>query len=166
MAEEDYYFKYNDRPLVLLYLNGFTPSVDEIEHKNTCFELRRVRPGHTDVWSYIEPYPQSLRKGWMPVSPGWDSYMETSWWYEKKNPNPDYEKVKRESSKADRENGEYYKRQLKRAMDAKTDILFISSWNDWQYMNQIEPAKEYGCQYVDLTAEVLGRKEETGYYRR
>ena len=45
------------------------------------------------------------------------------------------------------------------------DIIFISGWNDWQYANQIEPAVEYGFQYVDIAARLLGRGPETAPYR-
>ena len=44
-------------------------------------------------------------------------------------------------------------------------IHLHSGWNDWQYANQIEPAVEYGCQYVDLAASLLGRAAETAPYR-
>ena len=66
---------------------------------------------------------------------------------------------------ADREDGQYYVRQLTHAANANPEILFISTWNDWQYANQIEPAVEYGFKYVDLTVKSLGRWEETAAYR-
>jgi len=53
-----------------------------------------------------------------------------------------------------------------REPQANPEIIFISSWNDWQYGNQIEPAVEYGCKYLDLTAEILGRWRETRPYRQ
>lgn len=42
----------------------------------------------------------------------------------------------------------------------------MSGWNDWQYACQIEPAVEYQFEYVDLAARLLGREEETRFYRR
>ena len=46
------------------------------------------------------------------------------------------------------------------------DVLFVSGWNDWAYCLQIEPAVEYGFQYVDLLARLLGRETETLSYRQ
>jgi hypothetical protein len=68
LAGEDYYYHYHGKPLVVTYLNGASPSIDAIEHKNRIFALRRIRPYQSDVWSYIEYYPQMLRKdGCLPV---------------------------------------------------------------------------------------------------
>ena len=69
------------------------------------------------------------------------------------------------SARADREDGAYFERQMLRARYADPDIIFISGWNDWQYANHIEPTEEYGFQYVDTAATLLGRAEETQPYR-
>jgi len=167
ISSNDFYFYYNGKPLVVTYLNGNSSAIDELEHKNTFFELKRIRPYCSDVWSYIEYYPQMLRKGWMSAAPGFDAYLEDAYLekYVKNVENPDFNKVREKAAKADRENGEYYKKQLTWAKKADPKIIFVSGWNDWQYGNHIEPAVEYGYFYVDLTAEVLGRKDETKPYR-
>lgn len=171
MAGQDYYYRYNGRPLVVTYLNGRpgeTRALDQIEVENSFFTLRRIRPYGSDVWSYIENYPQMLRKGWMSVCPGYNSYLENAYqakYMEKQDP-PDLDKIRKRALKADRESGEFYKRQLLLAKRANPDIIFVSGWNDWQYGNHIEPAVEYQFQYVDQTARVLGRWEETESYRR
>ena len=76
LSEESFYFRYHGKPLVLTYLNGENRAISEVEWNNTYFSLRRVRPYVTDVWSYVEHYPQSRRKDWMPVSPGINAFLE------------------------------------------------------------------------------------------
>ncbi len=166
-SEQDYYFHYNGKPLVLAYLNLEAPSFDQIEYENTYFELRRTRAYYTDTWSYIEHYPQMLRRDWMSAAPGFNAYLENAYLAKQAvvDEIPDYEKIYAEAPKADRENGEYFRRQLLWAAEHNPDILFLSGWNDWQYANQIEPAVEYKFQYLDLVSEVLGREEETFPYR-
>lgn len=167
LSFRDFYFHYDGKPLIVTYLGAISPAIDETEWKNDYFTLRRIRPYASDVWSYIEYYPQMLRKGWMSAAPAFDSYLEDAYMhkYFYKTPNPDFEEIRKKAAKVDRENGEYYRKQLLWAKKADPKIIFVSGWNDWQYGNHIEPAIEYGYQYVDLTAEVLGRKEETEAYR-
>ena len=166
-SEQDYYFHYNGKPLVLAYLNLEAPSFDQIAYENTYFELRRTRAYYTDAWSYIEHYPQMPRRDWMSAAPGFNAYLENAYLAKQAvvDEIPDYEKIYAEAPKADRENGEYFRRQLLWAAEHNPDILFLSGWNDWQYANQIEPAVEYKFQYLDLVSEVLGREEETFLYR-
>jgi len=173
MAEQDYYYRYQGRPLVVTYLNGLpgaNRAIDEVEYENTFFTLRRIRAYDSDVWSYIEKYPQRLNRNWMSACPAIDPYLEMA--YQAAHMGgpqpPDYRKIREEADKhrADRENGAYYRKQLGRARQANPEIVFISGWNDWQYGCQIEPAREYGHLYVDLTAEILGRWDETEPYRK
>ena len=169
LAGCDFYFHYAGRPLVLTYHNGDNYAIDEVEWENDFFTLRRIRPYHSDVWSYVEHYPQRLSREWMAVSPGSDPYLELAYLakYVDKKTDPDFAKIRADSraSADDREDGEYFKRQLLRARHGNPNIIFISGWNDWQYANHIEPAVEYGYQYVDMAASLLGRSAETAPYR-
>ncbi len=65
----------------------------------------------------------------------------------------------------EREDGAYFRKQFLRAREVNPEIIFISGWNDWQYGSQIEPAKKYKLKYLDLTAQMLGRWDETARYR-
>ena len=154
---------------MVTYHNGTNEAIDEIEWENDYFTLRRIRPYHSDVWSYVEHYPQRLNREWMVASPGSDPYLELAYLakYYHKDPQPDLAKIRQDSLKSadDRAGGEYFKKQLLRARDGNPNILFISGWNDWQYANHIEPAVEYGYQYVDMAARLLGRTDETAHYR-
>ncbi len=164
LADRDFYFRYKGKPLVTPYLNTYPDSIDEVEWRNDDFTFRRIRPYQSDVWSYIHPYPQPLRRDWMVVSPGYDSFLEQAF-LARKEGNADLAAVREHASVADREDGAFFERQLLRARTGDPEIIFISGWNDWQYGNQIEPAAEYGCQYVDLAARLLGREQETAAYR-
>jgi hypothetical protein len=164
LANSDCYFRYKGKPLVMPYLNGYPKCLDEIEWINTDFTFRRIRPYSSDVWSYVHPYPQPLRRDWMVVSPGYDSFLENAYLAKKEGP-ADLAAIRDKASRAEREDGAFFQRQLLRARQGDPDIIFISGWNDWQYGNHIEPAVEYGYQYVDLAAELLGRSRETAEYR-
>jgi hypothetical protein len=169
LAEQPYYYQWGGRPLVVTYHNGPNEAIDEIEWENDYFALKRIRPYHSDVWSYVEHYPQRLGRDWMVVSPGFDPYLEQAYLakYVNNEANPDLNKIREEGRKyaADRGNGEFFTKQLLRARQGDPKIIFISGWNDWQYANHIEPAAEYGCQYVDMAARLLGREAETAPYR-
>lgn len=169
LADRDFYFRYQGKPLVLTYLNGESEAIDTIEQENTFFALRRVKPYKTDVWSYIEDYPQTAHQEWMPVNPGFDAFLEAAYFdkyiYQK---GVDLEAIRQHSeiAAACREDGALFERQLLRAREVNPDIIFISGWNDWQCCLQIEPAVEYGFKYIDTAARLLGRERETVAYRR
>lgn len=167
IAEKDYYFRYEGKPLVVTYLNGENRAIDEVEWRNDYFALRRIRPYYTDVWCYIEPHPQQIRKGWMSAAPGYNDYLENAYVarHVQGNAEANLDAIRERASKADREDGEYFRRQLRHAIAHDPAIIFVSGWNDWQYANQIEPAEEYRFQYVDILAEETGRANETGAYR-
>jgi hypothetical protein len=165
LADRDFYFRYRGKPLVTPFLGGYPASLDEVEWRNDDFTFRRIRPFGSDVWSYVHPYPQPLRRDWMVVSPGYDSYLEEVF-LARKAGRCDLAALREKATAADREDGAFFERQILRARAADPEILFISGWNDWQYANQIEPAVEYGYKYVDLAARLLGRSEETSVYRR
>jgi hypothetical protein len=49
--------------------------------------------------------------------------------------------------------GEYYQMTWERALAARPDGIFITTWNEWGESSVIEPAKQYGYQYIDTTAD-------------
>lgn len=169
LAHRPFYYHYQGRPLLLTYLNRNNAAISTIEEENTFFTLRRVRPFTTDVWSYIEDYPQTEHREWMPVNPGFDGYLENAYrtkYVEQKEVDVETIRQHGQTAAARREDGLLFERQLLRARDVNPDIIFISGWNDWQCCLQIEPAVEYGFHYIDTAARLLGREAETLAYRQ
>ena len=170
LAKHGFYYRYRGLPLVLSYENGRNDAFDHVAPKYSDLRLQRVRPFETDVWSYVQNYPQTLNREWMPVNPGFDGYLERAYTqkYVENVKDLDVEAVRRHGPEAAavREDGRLFERQLLRARETNPDIIFVSGWNDWQCSLQIEPALEYGFKYVDMTARLLGRSAETLPYRR
>jgi hypothetical protein len=130
MTGRPFYYQYQGRPLVVTYLNGDSKWIDELEWENETFCLRRIRPYHSDVWSYIEYWPQRLNREWMSACPGLDPYMENAYLAKKKDPAADLALVRKNSTAVDRQDGKYFQKQLLRARQGNPRILFISGWND------------------------------------
>ena len=169
LANLDFYYRYKGAPLVMLYGDGQKDAFDPIVKANPFFRLQRCRPFKTDFWSYVEGYPQTLNRDWMPVSPGFDGYMEGNYTakyvHKVKDINLDAIRQHGPQAAAQREDGLVFERQLLRARGENPGIIFISGWNDWQCCLQIEPAVEYEFTYVDMAARLLGRGAETLPYR-
>jgi len=172
LAPLPFYYHYHDLPLVVVFANGKVGECDALEEarwQTRDLDLRVIRPfdDGADAWRYVDHFPQRLNREWMSVAPGFDSYMEEAYLavHFNKEPQPDLDAIRAGSSRADREDGAYFERQMLRARYADPDIVFISGWNDWQYANHIEPTEEYAFQYVDAAATLLGRGEETQPYR-
>lgn len=53
--------------------------------------------------------------------------------------------------RADRENGELYRRLWREAIKADPQMVLISSFNQWNEGSEIEPSREHGAMYADLT---------------
>ena len=179
--DKPYYFHYKNKPLILFFVNDFkNESIDKLINKNSACEFHKIWwniPGNQG-WLYIEKYPQTVRKDFMPISPGFNSALEDLYTRDQlriepdnilykrfcESPNLTDEEVKKKSNRQSRENGEFYKKQLKWAVKNNPEIIFISGWNDWEYENPIEPSKEEGLKFVDMTAKLLGRENEAKNY--
>lgn len=169
LAKQPFYYQYHGKPLVLAYLNYGDDEFNIIAQEYPDFSLRRIRPFKTDVWSYIEDFPQTENREWMPVNPGFDPYLENAYcakYLEKKELNLEEVRLCSQVAAARREDGQLFERQLLRTREIDPEIIFISGWNDWQCCLQIEPAVEYGFKYIDMAAKLLGREAETLSYRR
>ena len=181
LMNSDCYFKSKGKPFVLIFCDEKNWEViEKLRREYKDLEIQQIAWSWkgSEGWLYVENYPQTLRKDWMPVSPGFDSSLEEVYqrdmviktkdtdpgiyglfkrWVE--DPNRSTEDImKNPLFKALRENGKFYRDQLLRAVKNNPEYIFISGWNDWQYRNQVEPAEEYGFKYVDMTAEILNRK--------
>jgi hypothetical protein len=162
-APKPFYFRWNNKPMVLIYVNHMNPLLNQLEKEAGDFTLQPIRAyDGKEYWSYCNEWPQPENREWMPVSPGIDSFLERAYLARKKGePRLHASEWKR----FDRQNGEYFRKQFQAARRVNPKFIFISGWNDWQYGLQIEPAIEYRFQYVDLAAQMLGREDETEPYR-
>jgi hypothetical protein len=167
LADRDFYFRLDGKPLVMTYLNGPAPDHAKIEKENEpYFTIRHISPdANTPGWKYFGPLGD---KECMTVNPGANGFMEEAFITKNINKQPIDENALRERGKAaiqQRADGKYFEGQLLKARAVDPKVIFISGWNDWAWCLQIEPAKEYGFKYVDLAARLLGRETETASYR-
>jgi len=58
---------------------------------------------------------------------------------------------------AERRNGQLYRELWDLAMKARPDWILITSFNEWHEGSEIEPSKEHGRFYVELTREYGGK---------
>jgi len=52
-----------------------------------------------------------------------------------------------------RGDGAYYQMTWDKALAAAPDGVFVTTWNEWGESSVIEPAKQYGYKYIDMTAD-------------
>lgn len=57
----------------------------------------------------------------------------------------------------ERKDGEYYKMTFEAALASKPDWIHITSFNELAEHTHIEPTKEFGWKYIDLTAEFVDK---------
>jgi hypothetical protein len=167
LADRDFYFRFDGKPLIITYLNSPVPAIDKIDQDyQQTFTFRRVTPfAGTPGWRYFGPLGD---KECMTVNPGANGFMEDAFIKQFVHKQAVDSKPLRQRGKeaiAQRADGKYFENQLLAARAVDPKVVFISGWNDWAWCLQIEPAKEYGFQYVDLAARLLGREKETAPYR-
>jgi hypothetical protein len=168
LAQRDFYYRLDGKPLVMTYHNGAAPDLVGIDRRNERdFSIRHISPTPGDPgWAYVGPAGD---KECMTAGPGFDSYLEGAFMTTHLNRKPVDTKALGEHGKevvAARADGATFERQLLQARQVDPKIIFISGWNDWACCMQIEPAKEYGFKYVDMAARFLGREAETRPYRK
>ncbi|MBI1930743.1 DUF5010 domain-containing protein [Candidatus Poribacteria bacterium] len=66
----------------------------------------------------------------------------------------------------DREDGKFYKRNWQRAIDAGTNIIAIETWNELHEGTEICETREYGRQYIDLTAQYVQKFKSAPDYSK
>jgi hypothetical protein len=168
LANRDFYFRLDGKPLVVTYLNGPAPEIDQIDREyERFFTLRRVSPyPGVPGWRYFGPAGD---QECMTVNPGADGFLEEAFitkYIHKKAVDSQALRGRGKAVIEQRADGKYFENQLLQARQINPRLIFISGWNDWAWCLQIEPAKEYGFQYVDLAARLLGRAAETLPYRQ
>ncbi len=169
LANKEFYYRLEGKPLILRYLNDPAPDFSVIDTEfSPFFTLRKISPANAaGAWGYFFD-PKSSAES-MTVNPGADGYMEGAFIGNKLNHQPIDENALRAHGKdvvAARRDGKLMEEELLRVRAVDPKVVFVSGWNDWAYCMQIEPAKEYGFRYVDEVARLLGRGDETASYRQ
>ena len=167
LAQSAFYFRLDGKPLVVTYLNGASPEIDALDREYAPFlTIRRLSPyPNVKGWRYFGPAGDAEC---MTVNPGADGFMEEAFIAKYVNKQAIDDEAYRKRGQAaveQRAGGRTFEDQLLKARQVDPQIIFISGWNDWAWCLQIEPAKEYGFQYVDIAARLLGREAETRPYR-
>ena len=114
LADRDFYYRLDGKPLVMTYLNGPAPALDKIDRENEqFFTLRRVSPNaETPGWKYFGPLGD---KECMTVNPGANGFMEEAFITKYVNKQPVDDNALRERGKAaieQRADGKYFENQL------------------------------------------------------
>lgn len=55
-----------------------------------------------------------------------------------------------------RDNGDFYRHTWNAALASDPDWVFITTWNEWWEHTHIEPSREFGELYLDITRELAG----------
>jgi hypothetical protein len=144
IANQEFYFHYKGKPLVVSYNSALGDLDDTLEEYRAEFAIRYIRASESDFWSYIEHFPQQVRKGWMCASPGMDSYLEDAYILRhiKHDALRPLKEILARAQRMPRQSGATFVQQLQWVREKDPEIIFVSGWNDWQYGCQIEPAVE------------------------
>jgi hypothetical protein len=105
--------------------------------------------GALDFISFWESTEQSLNHGgFCSVTPGYDDTL-----------------MRRDPQLApvvDRADGSWYRRQFEQALAHQPEHVLIYGWNEYFEGTTIEPTREYGLQYLELTRELIRRHVKPG----
>jgi hypothetical protein len=55
----------------------------------------------------------------------------------------------------DRQDGEYYRKNLQAAIDSGAPWIIITTWNEYLENTEIEPSELYGNTYLDITRQLV-----------
>ncbi len=119
---------------------------DGVHTYNTAAPIRDVAPEDLGRWtaatyaSWVELADGARRISTLTVIPGYDDT-----------------KIRRPGLAVDRRAGALYRTQWQQAIDADPDWVLITSFNEWHEGSEIEPSRQFGRAYLDLTAEYAQR---------
>lgn len=63
--------------------------------------------------------------------------------------------------RTDRQGGAYYRALWQAAIETRPTIISVTSWNEWMEGSQIEPSREYGNLYLQITREMSAAYKQT-----
>ena len=134
-----------------LYLSGdatftragsFVPkSFDQVHFYNPLYELKLAGPENLSYRGMVQRSHRAGRSAAVTVVPGYD---------ERKIPG-------RPGLHLERQEGKTYQQVWEQALAARPDWILITSWNEWYEGSEIEPSRELGQLYLQLTAAYSAR---------
>jgi len=133
-ANRPSYFKFHDKPLLVVYAEK------KYSWSDDRFTVRWATGVATEEmnWGWRFQYPQPVTKEVVGATPGWDTAH-----------------LGAPTTPVDRENGELFRRMLKRAIDAKPEVILVTSWDDWAEETAIADTEEWGSLYRSILKESL-----------
>jgi hypothetical protein len=148
-----YWAMIDGKPLVLLYAASFAADYDQacFDYLEECFKKdfagREPYMVKNPAWSEIEADNVCA---WGAANGGCKAYGFTAI-----GPGYDHAAVvpPREPLVVDREGGAYYQRNWRKALAAPSNLVVIETWNELHEGTDICESKEYGRQYIELTAK-------------
>jgi hypothetical protein len=72
-------------------------------------------------------------------------------------PGYDDRKIRKPGIYVDREEGNFYKKMWNDALELGTKCIIITSWNELHEGTEIEPTKEYGLKYLEITRNYVSK---------
>jgi glycoprotein endo-alpha-1,2-mannosidase len=119
---------------------------DGVHTYNTAGPIQSEAPGDLAQWlkatyaSWVELADRAGRISTLTVIPGYDDT-----------------KIRKPGLAVDRRGGELYRAQWEHAIEADPDWVLVTSFNEWHEGSEIEPSRQFGQVYLDLTAQYARR---------
>jgi len=158
------FLKLDGKPVIFIYAVGaygrtpdFWKSVIEEVYNRTKIEAIYI--ADTFDVSYL-----SIFDGLHTYNPIWINDFNSTYTSEAKivkaagkiwvvtvSPGYDDRKIRHPGSYVSRENGAHYEETWKGALASNPDMILICTFNEWHEGTEIEPSREYGFKYMELT---------------
>lgn len=128
------------------YQESYARLFDGLHTYNICGQVRGKSPEALRVWSgrhYADAVVLARKHGrisCVTVIPGYDDT-----------------KIRKPGLRVARRNGATYRVLWEEALRANPDWVLITSWNEWHEGSEIEPSREDGERYLQLTAQYAPR---------
>ncbi len=171
---DPHYFRYQGRPVIYFWRPQSVPG-DVRANWNTI--RNRVDPNHETIWSVdtvdlglldifdtihyfsgakYNDNPQSDFAGLKRAADSWNASHGGPRRLSTSSVTPGYDDRKvigRTPEYRDRANGAYYRTSWAAARAVQSDLVTISTWNEWYESSAIEPGRDWGNLYLDITRE-------------
>jgi len=123
---------------------------DGVHTYNTAGSLKGLSLDGLEKWapatygSWVQLADQAGKISTVTVIPGYDDT-----------------KIRKPGLAVDRFDGELYRAQWQRAIEADPHWVLVTTFNEWHEGSEIEPSEQFGQKYLDLTAEFAERFKAT-----